>query len=457
MSNAPSSSNPAPSSSNGRRDFLKTTAVAAAGTSLLNGFANSSFAANSYTKGDDTIRIGLVGCGGRGTGAAAQALKTTGKVELVAIGDVFEDSLDGSLKQIQRSIAGKDTSTVTVTKESMYSGFDAYKKVIDHPGVDLVILATPPGFRPMHYEYAVNAGKHIFCEKPVATDAAGVRKFMEAARVSKEKNLKIGIGLQRHHELGYLDLMQRILDGQIGDIVASHVYWNNNGVWEPRKTREQCKSEMEYQLRNWYYYTWACGDHIVEQHIHNLDVGCWLKGEKYPVEAVGMGGRQVRTDARYGEIYDHHAVEYTFDDGSKMFSQCRHIPNCWNSVSEYAIGTKGRASVSGAHSLETYAGEKYRADRNLKNDPYQTEHDVLFAAIREGKDHNESDRGAWSTMTSILGRLATYSGVLVKMKDALASEITIMPQEFAWDAKMPTNPGADGHYPIAVPGVFKPY
>lgn len=456
MSNA-LSPNPASTAQTARRDFLKTTAVVAAGSSLLTGVSANSFAAHAYAKGDETIRIGLIGCGGRGTGAAAQALKTAGKVELVCMGDAFDDAMEGSLKQIQRSVAGKDTATVSVTKESMYSGFDCYKKVVDHPDVDLVILATPPGFRPIHYEYAVNAGKHIFCEKPVATDAPGVRKFMDSARVSKEKNLKVGIGLQRHHELGYLDLMQRILDGSIGEIVASHVYWNNNGVWEPRKTREQCKSEMEYQLRNWYYYTWACGDHIVEQHIHNIDVGCWLKGEKYPIEAIGMGGREVRTDARYGEIYDHHAVEYTFDDGTKMFAQCRHIPNCWNSVSEFAIGTKGRASVSGSHSYETYDGEKYRVDRNLKNDPYQTEHDVLFAAIREGKTHNESDRGAWSTMTSILGRLATYSGVMVKMKDALESNISIVPTEFSWDAKMPTNPGPDGHYPIAVPGVFKPY
>ena len=320
--------------------------------------------------------------------------------------------------------------------------------------IDLVILATPPGFRPIHFEAAVNAGKHIFMEKPVATDAAGVAKVLESARKAKEKNLKVGVGLQRHHQLKYQDIIKRIQDDEIGDVVALRVYWNGGGVWDPRLAREDATSEMEYQLRNWYYYNWLCGDHICEQHIHNLDVGNWIKGS-YPIRAEGMGGREVRTDKKYGEIYDHHAVEFTFDDGSKMFSQCRHIPNCWNSVSEWAHGTKGHANVSGA-SYELYDGKKQRY-RGDNNDPYQTEHDDLFHAIRNNISYNEAEYGAMSTATSILGRIATYSGKSVNMSDMLASNFSIMPKEMAMNATPPTTPNENGEYPIPVPGVYKPY
>ena len=432
--------------SSSRRDFMKTSTAAALGAGLLNYPAIS---AGAFADGDDTIKIGLVGCGGRGTGAATQALSTSGSVKLVAMADVFDDQLENSLKRLARQFKSRP-ERVDVEKEKRFVGFDAYQKLIDSD-VDLVVLATPPGFRPIHFEAAVKAGKNIFFEKPLATDAPGVRKVLEAVKLAKEKDLKVGVGLQRHHQFKYMETIKRIKDGAIGDVIALRVYWNGGGVWEPRRTREQVKTEMEYQMRNWYYYNWLCGDHIVEQHIHNLDVGNWIKGE-HPVRAWGMGGRQVRTDKRYGEIFDHHAVEYEYSDGTRMFSQCRHIRNCWNSVSEHAHGSKGSANISGASMIT--ADEKWRY-RGPKNNPYQTEHDDLFEAIRFGKPYNEGEYGAMSTMTAILGRMATYSGKPVDFDKALNSEIGLMPENFSWDADPLTLPNEDGEYPIPVPGVTK--
>jgi myo-inositol 2-dehydrogenase / D-chiro-inositol 1-dehydrogenase len=428
-----------------RRNFIKTSATAALGAGLL---ANLNLSARAYAGGSDTIRVGLIGCGGRGRGAAVQALSTEGDVKLVAVGDAFANQIDSGMRSIESALKDQAKERVTVEPDHKFVGFDAYKQVIDSD-VDLVILATPPGFRPMHIEAAVNAGKHVFTEKPVAVDAPGVRSVLESVRKAKEKNLAIGVGLQRHHENSYLETMKHLLDGAIGDIVAMRVYWNGGGVWDPRVTRQQVKSEMEYQMRNWYYYNWLCGDHIVEQHIHNLDVGNWLKNA-YPVTAWGMGGREVRKDKKYGEIYDHHAVEYAYADGTRMYSQCRHIRNCWNSVSEHAQGTRGTADISGA-SYES--GETKWRYRGPKNNPYQTEHDNLFHAIRNGIPYNEGENGAYSTLTAIMGRLATYSGKPIEWDKALKSNVSLMPAKFSFDADPPVLPNENGEYPIAVPGV----
>ena len=434
-----------------RRDFLKTSSAAAAlGTGLL-----STVSAKAFADGDDEIKIGLVGCGGRGSGAASEALKSPGNVRLVAMGDAFRDQLDSSLNRIDKAVENDDTAHVDVKEENKFVGFDAFRKVIDSD-VDLVVLATPPGFRPMMFEYAIEQGKHVFMEKPVATDAAGVRKVLEAAKVAKAKKLKVGVGLQRHHQLPYQEFIKRIHDGEIGDIRALRVYWNGGGVWDPRRTRDQVKSEMEYQMRNWYYYNWLCGDHICEQHIHNLDIGNWIM-QKYPVSAIGMGGREVRTDPKYGEIFDHHAVQYTYDDGTVMFSECRHIKNCWNSVTEHAHGTKGTVHLSSnarACSFEMANGnsERYRGENPY---PYQVEHNDLFAAIRAGEEYSEAEYGAMSTMTAILGRMCTYSGKEISMEQALNEGPQIVPdwKDLAWNAKPPTVPDEQGHYPVPVPGV----
>ncbi len=427
-----------------RRDFMKTASVAALGSAA----AQLALQNGAYASGDDTIKVGLVGCGGRGTGAASQALSTNGNVKLVAVGDAFEDRAKGAIKNLKDQL-GEKGERVAVQDEKIFTGFDAYQKVIDS-GVDLVILATPPGFRPIHFEYAVKSGRNIFMEKPVAVDAVGVRQVLEANKIAKEKKLKVGVGLQRHHEARYLETIKRIHDGEIGKVLALRAYWNGGGVWDPPLSREKAKSEMEYQMRNWYYYNWLCGDHIVEQHIHNLDVANWVM-DGFPVRANGMGGRQVRTDKKYGEIYDHHAVEFEYADGTRCYSQCRHIANCWNSVSEHAHGTKAQADISGGRFFD---GVNWKYNGPNKN-PYQVEHDDLFAAIRAGAEYNEADNGAMSSMTSILGRLCTYSGKVIEMADAIKSEISLMPKSFSWDAEMPVKPNADGYYPIAVPGVTK--
>ena len=429
-----------------RRTFLKTGSAAMAGGALLGSLSAERFA---HAAGSDELKVALVGCGGRGGGAADQALSTyqLGPLKLVAMADVHEDRLQGTLK----NLTTKHAERVDVPKERQFLGFDAFEKAIAI--ADVVILATPPGFRPMQIEAAVKAGKHIFTEKPVATDAPGIRKVLAAAEEAKKKNLKIGVGLQRHHQAGYIETLQRLHDGQIGDIVSMRCYWNGQTPWV--KTRESLEkqygrklTEMEYQMRNWYYFTWVCGDHIVEQHIHNLDVINWVK-KGHPVKAQGMGGVEVRKGPDYGEIFDHHAVEFTYADGSVCFSQCRHQPGCWNSVSEHVVGTKGKADVGG---YKIFGAEQWRFKAEGAKDPYQQEHDDLFNAIRKNEAYSEAENGAHSTMTAILGRMAAYSGKELEYKAALESKIELVPKELGFDKPAPVNPGPDGLYPRAIPG-----
>ncbi|MBM3889681.1 MAG: twin-arginine translocation signal domain-containing protein [Verrucomicrobia bacterium] len=450
-----------------RRDFLKTTAIV--GGSVAGALPVARFA---HAAGGDTLKLALIGCGGRGSGAAAQALTADRGLKLVAMADAFEERLTKSLENLQAQMKDQP-DRIDVPKERQFVGFDAHQKAI--AAADVVILATPPGFRPIHFEAAVQAGKNIFMEKPVAVDAPGVRRVLAANEIAKQKNLKVGVGLQRHHDPGYVETVKRIQDGAIGDIVMLRAYWNGAGVWcrtraELEKKLGRKPTEMEYQMYNWYYFVWLSGDHICEQHIHNLDVGCWVKG-KYPVRAQGMGGRQVRTGLDHGEIFDHHFVEYEFDDGSRMMSQCRHIPGCWSSVSEHAHGTKGIAEISGKtirgatewkfqppkSSADENAPAKVkkkggRKSKSSADNPTQIEHDHLFAAIRANKPYNEADYGAKSSLVAILGRMCTYSGKQITWEEAMNSKLDLMPKTFAWDAEPPVKPDAEGRYPIAVPG-----
>ncbi len=429
-----------------RREFIKKTTAAAAGVSLTSQLAINT---KAYAASDNTIKIGLIGCGGRGTGAASDALDGDPNCKIVAMADVFSDHIDAKSAIIKKYLE-KQPERYAVDEDHKFVGLDAYQKLIDSD-VDLVILATPPAFRPLHFEAAVKAGKNVFMEKPLATDPAGVRRVLAAAKVAKEKNLKVGVGLQRHHQAPYLETIKRIKDGAIGDIRALHVYWVGGGVWDPRKTRDQVKSELEYQLRNWYYYDWICGDHIVEQHIHNLDVANWVM-DAFPVEARGMGGRQFRTDKKYGNIYDHHAVEFKYADGTICFSQCRHTPNAWSSVSEHAIGSTGTANISGAK-IES-GGTKWRYKEKSRS-PYKQEHIDLFNAIRNDEQYSEAVNGAMSTLTAIMGRLATYSGQVIKWDDAMKSDKVLVPDDIAWDKAPPILPDENGVYAAAVPGVTK--
>ncbi len=422
-----------------RRQFLG--ASAAVGGALASGLL---VPRSVHAAGNDEIKIGLIGCGGRGTGAAGQALSTKGPVKLVAMGDAFDFRLQNSLQELSKK--APLASRIDVPKERQFVGLDAFDKVLASD-VDLVILATPPGFRPQHLAAAIAAGKNVFMEKPVAIDPAGVRSVLESTRQAKQKNLAIGVGLQRHHQNTYRETIQRLQDGAIGDIHTMRAYWNSRGVWTNRgraNKRPGIDTEMKYQIDNWYYFTWLSGDHICEQHIHNLDVCNWLKNG-FPVRAEGMGGRQVRTGPDTGEIFDHHAVEFEYADGSRMFSFCRHIPGCWDSVSEHCQGSKGNADISAAR-ISVNNEDEWRY-RGPKNNPYQTEHDDLFAAIRKGDPYNEGEYGAMSSMTAVLGRMATYSGKMIDMELALKSTLKLGPEEgFTFETTPPTPE-------VAVPGL----
>jgi predicted dehydrogenase len=430
-----------------RRGFLQRTSAVAGGAAILSSLPIERFA--HAATGTDEIKIAIVGTGGRGSGAANQALSTSnlGPIKLVAAADVHEDRLKSALSNLQKTHGER----VDVPQERQFLGFDAYKKAIEL--ADVVILSTPPGFRPMMFEEAVRQGKHVFMEKPVASDAAGVRTVLAAAEEAKKKNLKVGVGLQRHHQLGYIETMQRLHDGAIGDIDSMRCYWNGNRPWQKKRADLEKQygrklTEMEYQLRNWYYFTWIGGDHIVEQHIHNIDVINWVK-KGHPVKARSMGGREITNSPDDGEIYDHFACEFEYEDGSICYSYCRHQPGCWNSVSEHVVGTKGRADVSG-HKI--FGDNQWRFKAEGAKDPYQQEHDDLFAAIRNNTPYNEAFNGADSSMTAILGRMAAYSGKELDWKAALNSSIELIPKNLAWDADPGPKPGADGYYPRAVPG-----
>ena len=416
-----------------RREFLRSSTAGVLGGMALGGLA---LGRSAYAGGDDLLKVGLIGCGGRGTGAAAQALNADKNVKLTALGDAFADRLQKSLGELkkQEGIAGK----IDVPEERQFVGFNAYQQVIDS-GVDVVVLATPPHFRPAHLKAAIEAGKHVFCEKPVAVDAPGVRSVYETCRLAKEKNLSIVSGLCWRYDYGVRETMKRVLDGGIGDIVAIQENYLAATLWS--HDRQPSWSDMEWQLRNWLYFTWLSGDHIVEQHIHNLDVINWAK-RAHPVRAMGMGGRQVRTDAKYGHIFDHHDVHYEFADGSFMFSQCRQIDGCANQVSEHVVGTKGRADLNTGG--WTILGEKpWQFPRGEANEPYQGEHDDFFAAIRSGQVYNEARYGAESTLTAVMGRMATYSGRVVTWDEAMASE-RLGPDSYEWgDLPVP---------PVPVPG-----
>jgi len=422
-----------------RRRFLKTTGKAGLGWSVLGSLGIERCA---YAAGDDTLKLALVGCGARGSGAADQALHT-GNVKLVAMADTFENRLTSSLQELNK----KHPDKVNMEGVQQFVGFDAYKKAMAQ--ADVAILAAPPGFRPLHFEEAVRQGKHAFLEKPLATDAIGVRRVLAANEEAKKKDLKIGTGFQRHHQAGYVEAYQRIRDGAIGEILAMRVYWRGGSRGgQPHLAGE---TEMQYQIRNWYFFTYLSGDHIVEQHCHNIDVGNWFKGA-HPIRANGIGGRQSRTSKECGQIFDHHYVEFEYEDGARMFSQCSQFPSKWGRTSEALLGTKGTAEFNNDRKLFVIKGSApWRFDGPATN-PYQVEHDDLFAAIRKGEPYNEADSAAYSTMTAIMGRMATYSGGEIEWADAFNCQVNLMPPELTWESNPPVKPDANGFYPVAHPG-----
>jgi predicted dehydrogenase len=428
-----------------RRDFLKTAAVT--GGALA---ANLSLLSNVHAAGDEVIKVGLIGCGGRGSGAADNVLHSAPNVQIVAIGDVFKYRVDGLRSRLLK-LAQKDElkqlgNEVDLPEERCFVGLDCHEKVINS-GANYIMLATPPGFRPMHLEAAVAAGKNIFTEKPVGVDGPGIRKALAAYEEAQKKGLGIAAGTQRRHQLSYLETMKRVHDGAIGDVVAMRCYWNGNGIWFRSRSELGSHgipaSELAYHLNNWYHFVWTCGDHICEQHVHNLDVCNWAMGEKHPVSAVGMGSRIARPvgDPKdVGNIFDNFAIDFEYDNGVHMLSMCRQIPGTASDVSEALVGSKGTCrpdhySISGKR---VPLGGK-------QTDPYVQEHTDLIASIRSGKPINELKNVAESSLTAILGRMAAYTGKAVTWKQALESRDDSMPKELSWSMSLPIPP-------VAVPG-----
>lgn len=424
-----------------RRTFLGSSAAAATAAATLSAAA-APLSSGLWSAGSDLLRVGLVGVGGRGTGAAEQALNADPGTELVALADVFEDSVARGRRQLSRMF-NKDGQKprVTVDDAHCFVGFDGYKQVIESS--DVVLLASTPHFRPQHLRACVEAGKHVFCEKPVAVDAPGVRSVLESSEIARQKGLNLVSGLCWRYHPGKRATFEQIHNGTIGEITAMQCSYMTGGVWDPRRRREETKSEMEYQLRNWYYYTWLSGDFNVEQHIHSLDKMMWAMKDEAPVTISGSGGRQVRTDARYGNIFDHFDIVYTWANGVKAFARCRHWPNCENEVDDFIFGTKGRVDVM-AHTITDLAGKVIWKYDGPDGDMYQIEHNELFAAIRAGKVINNGDYMSKSTLLAIAGRMAAYTGQRLTWDAALNSKEDLSPKSYDWtDNPVP---------PVAIPG-----
>ena len=435
-----------------RREFIRRGGAIAASATL------GALAVRAYAAEDNTIKVALVGCGGRGTGAAVNALSTKGPVRLVAMADLFPDRLSRSLK----ALSGRFKDKVDVPPERQFLGFDAYRKAIDClGGSDVVLLATPPAFRPIHLEYAVQKGVNVFMEKSFAVDAPGIRRVLAAGKVAEEKNLKIAGGLMSRHYTPLERAVDQIHKGIIGDIVTCWAYRMHGPVGYRRKRPGE--SELEHQIRNYSCYTWLNGSFLLDWLIHNLDVCCWVKGA-WPVAAQGQGGRQVRTVP--DQLFDHYAVEYRFPDGTRLFAQGRHMRGCWGFFGDIIHGTKGSAVL----------GEGIRNPRIFKDytqsrqneiwryngpgcNPYQKEIDLLFEAIRADKRYNETERCAMAAMTGILGRMAVESGKLVTWDQAMASKLELAPglDHYTMESKPPVMPDAKGNYPVAKPGLTKAF
>lgn len=426
---------------NTRRTFIKSTSkTVAAGMvfSHLPAFSNFNIA------GQEQIKLGLIGCGGRGTGAIYQALTASKSVRLVAMGDVFQHELDNSFQRVTKDFSNQ----VDVPRERQFLGLEAFKDVID--ACDAVILATPPGFRPEHFEYAIDSGKHVFMEKPLAVDAPGYRKVVSVGELATEKQLNVVVGLQSRYEKGIGEMVSKIHEGLIGDIVATDVYYNvGKATVHPRKLNQ---TELEYQVSNWHYFNWLWGGQLAGQAIHQIDVMNWVK-KSYPIKASGMGGRAMLKGPDHGEIFDHHYAEMEYADGTKLHIQCRQMDNCSNRKGFNIQGTSGRADER--LQIFNIKGEvlwRYRDKDDASSS--QIEQDVFIGSILGSRPYvNNTLYGAESTMTTIMGRMAIESGAIIDLGSAKASALSIVPDEFSWDMKMLNAPLADGTYVIPKPGI----
>jgi len=409
-----------------RRDFVKTAAVASLAAAMPGNLG-------LFAAGSDMIKVGLIGCGGRGTGAALDCLNADPGVEIVAMGDLVPDRIESALKKL----SGAFPERVKVPVERCFTGFDNYLQVCACPDVNLIVTAAPPGFRPIHLKAAVEAGKHIFMEKPVAVDPVGVRSVIASSEQARQKGLAIVAGTQRRHQKRYLELMKRIHDGQIGEIVSAQCYWNQGDLWVRRRAAGM--SEMEWQCRNWLYFAWLSGDHIVEQHVHNIDAVNWAIGAM-PKNIMGMGGRQVRVAPEFGNIFDHFFVEFEYPNGVRVASMCRQTKGCAERVEERIVGTKGVALSSGE-----IQGKKPWKFKGEEGKPYVQEHVDLIASIRKGKVLNEGRQIAESTLCAVIGRMSAYTGRAISWEWAMtSSKLDLSPAKYEF--------GPNQTDSVAIPG-----
>jgi predicted dehydrogenase len=416
-----------------RRDFLKTAAASASALAL----ASAPFV---HAGNNDTLKVGLIGCGGRGTGAAVNALRADRNAQLWAMGDAFQDRLDSSLATLRRE--GGLANQVQVARERMFTGFDAYQQVINS-GVHVVLLCTPPHFRPMHLRAAVQAGKHVFAEKPVAVDAPGVRHVLATCEDARRRRLSVVSGLCWRYHGGMRETFRRIHDGAVGEILSLQCNYNTGSLWH--RARQQGWSDMEWQMRNWLYFTWLSGDFNVEQHVHSLDKMAWAMRDQYPVRCWGLGGRQVRTGPEFGHIFDHMSVCYEFANGVKCFSFCRQQAGCANEVKDYVVGTQGKVDVM-AHTITGRTPWRYSPAQARRDNMYQFEHNELFRSIRAGEPINNGEFMSKSSLMGIMGRMACYTGQVITWEQALNSREDLSPPRYAWDVQLPVPP-------VAQPGV----
>ena len=435
-----------------RRDFLKHSSLATAGA-VAAAYAPSAWMV--HAAGNDLLRVAVIGAGGRGSGAAIDCIRAGGNVKIVAVADAFEDRARGAAGNITKEGNRVGADKVDIG-ERVFWGPDSYKKAIES-GVDMVIIASPPGFKPMHYAAAIQAGKHVFMEKPVCACAGGFRKVMAANQMADDKGLRVVVGLQRHHEAPYQAGIQALAEGKRGEVTQLRVYWNGSEPWN--HSRQPDMTEMQYQARNWYHFAWLSGDNIGEQHVHNIDIGNWVmsavlkkegKDWAHPVEANGMGASTTRGyngKNRQGQIYDAHFVEFTFENGVKMFSQCRHQNATWNQVDEFV------------HTTTEPRGSRVaiRSALKLPFGAMTQEHYVLQQAIVKGEKHNEGWYGAISSMTAVLGRMATYSGKVISWDELVEKGQDMCPENITWDTVPPVVPDQNGFYPIPVPGRYNPF
>ena len=429
---------PPASTGSSRRNFMKTTAATGAAATLLQ--------RSVHAQGDSTLRVGLIGCGGRGSGAAENVMAADKYAKIVALADLFGDRLNQCRQTLGRKNE-KYPDQFSVDDDHCFVGMDAYQKLIDNANVDVVCLCSPPHFRAMQLEAAIKAGKHVFCEKPVAVDPAGVRKVLEISRQAEAKKLNIVSGLCWRYDTGVKATIERIKDGAIGDIIATQEDYLTGTLWQ--RTREDAWTDMEYQMRNWLYYRWLSGDHIVEQFIHSLDKSLWLHNDIPPVSAYGLGGRQVRTEPVFGDVYDHFSVVYEWADGTKTFAHTRQMSDCFGQVEDYILGTKGSAKVL-AHEINGHAGNWKFEGKDKKESMYDLEHRALFTAIRDGGVINNGQYMCYSTLMAIMGREACYSGKLIKWDELMDSPLDLSPHTYEFGPAPSVSVPMPGKYMLAV-------